>query len=181
MKTIIQLCFLALLFTMCSQAQPVLYKIPMKHFDSTLSSQYTRTEVLLRKADTDSSAWIPIADILNELGIANAADTALYYFFIAESRTNPIVLDAADSIDVTITIQFGTSTGFAGVTIDTAITIRHNALGSVYKTYRRRIGELIRNSNVIRVIVTPENVNTPPAHSGNKKWTNGLAAVRNDE
>ncbi len=181
MKTMMQLCLLAMVFMMCCEAQPVLYKIPMKHFDSTLSNQYTRTEITLRKADADSSAWLPVADILNELGIVNAADTALYYFFIAEPRTNPIILDAADSIDVTITIQFGTSAGFAGVTIDTAVSIRHNALGGVYKTFRRRIGDLIRSSNMIRIIITPENANTPPAHSGNKKWTNGLTAVRNDE
>lgn len=158
---------------------PTFHSSPVIHFDSTKSSQYPETAgIEFRKADNDTTVIENIADILDDLGVISMEDSTVYLVLIPEPRTDPAVADAADSVDMSLTIQLGNDWGL-GFVIDTAITIRHNTLGSTYKTFKRIIGDLAKNSTKIRTIIVPENTNTPNSDADNrKKWQIGFVATK---
>ncbi len=153
------------------------------HFDSTVSSssQKKKDKVLFRKADADTVEYFSLNDAFEKLGLIHLiSDSTVYFVFVPEPRTVPGAADGADSVDVSITLEFATSIGFTTPTRDTTITFRHNMLGSTDKVFRRKIGDLRKNSNMMRVIIKPENANTPIAHSANKKWMVGLMATKKE-
>lgn len=191
-SSLIALFVLAFAGTNKADAQPRQFApFQIMHFDSSKSSNNAREWQDIRRADPDTTKWENLADLLDDLGLNDTRDSALYYAWVPE----PAADGPLDSISVALTIQFGTDLGFGvadngGVTVDTSITFTHETLGQSKKSFIRKLGDLLKASTHIRVITDPQADFTPAYlpryvdssgnHSGAYRYKQGLVATKQD-